>query len=168
MLRFSGRLRPLAAAAAEFGGASSVYLRFLSSRGVLPHLRERAPFPLARSVLFEPPPAGSSRRQWEELIRPVIFSPFQLFQKRGLASKERRSRAPATPVTSKVKKYKIKGYSSFKSRFRTLNDGNIRRWRAGKRHNAHLKSKKAKRRLRRPEVVTKAYAKVMKKLHFCA
>lgn len=96
----------------------------------------------------------------------------QLFQKRGLASKER-SRAPATPVTSKVKKYKIKGYSyvaaislcpdffcliiliyfspifmlsciyflfrSFKSRFRTMNDGNIRRWRAGKRHNAHLK-----------------------------
>ncbi|KAF8380775.1 hypothetical protein HHK36_028269 [Tetracentron sinense] len=28
---------------------------------------------------------------------------------------------------------------SFKSRFRTMNDGTIRRWRAGKRHNAHLK-----------------------------
>lgn len=28
---------------------------------------------------------------------------------------------------------------SYKSRFRTMNDGNIRRWREGKRHNAHLK-----------------------------
>jgi ribosomal protein L35 len=26
-----------------------------------------------------------------------------------------------------------------KFRFRTMNDGQIRRWRAGKRHNAHLK-----------------------------
>jgi len=28
---------------------------------------------------------------------------------------------------------------SYKSRFRTMNDGNIRRWKEGKRHNAHLK-----------------------------
>lgn len=28
---------------------------------------------------------------------------------------------------------------SFKSRFRMMNDGNIRRWKEGKRHNAHLK-----------------------------
>ena len=28
---------------------------------------------------------------------------------------------------------------SMKFRFRTMNDGQIRRWRAGKRHNAHLK-----------------------------
>lgn len=28
---------------------------------------------------------------------------------------------------------------SFKFRFRTMKDGQIRRWRAGKRHNAHLK-----------------------------
>ncbi|XP_024178479.1 uncharacterized protein LOC112184410 isoform X2 [Rosa chinensis] len=44
-----------------------------------------------------------------------------------------------TPVTSKIKKYKIKGYSSYKSRFKLLNDGTIRRWREGKWHNAHLK-----------------------------
>ncbi|KAL9275952.1 hypothetical protein AKJ16_DCAP25124, partial [Drosera capensis] len=44
-----------------------------------------------------------------------------------------------TPAISKVKKIKIKGYSSFKGRFRTMNDGTIRRWREGKRHNAHLK-----------------------------
>lgn len=72
-----------------------------------------------------------------------------------------------TPATSKVKKIKMKTYSSYKGRFKMLNDGTIRRWREGKRHNAHLKSKKAKRRLRKPEIVPLAYAKVMKKLHFC-
>ncbi|PKA61649.1 hypothetical protein AXF42_Ash018630 [Apostasia shenzhenica] len=95
-------------------------------------------------------------------------SPFflvQVLQSRHFAAKER-SRAPDTPVTSKLKKYKLKAYSSFKFRFRTMNDGQIRRWRAGKRHNAHLKSKKSKRRLRKPEVVHAAYAKVMKKLNF--
>lgn len=71
-----------------------------------------------------------------------------------------------TPATSKVKKIKIKPYSSYKDRFKTLHDGTIRRWREGKRHNAHLKSKKAKRRLRKPEIVHLAYAKVMKKLNF--
>lgn len=34
----------------------------------------------------------------------------QMMQKRDYAAKEK-SRAPATPVTSKVKKYKIKGYA---------------------------------------------------------
>ncbi|KAM3734258.1 hypothetical protein ACB098_10G001800 [Castanea mollissima] len=33
----------------------------------------------------------------------------------------------------------MKFFSSFKSRFRMMNDGNIRRWKEGKRHNAHLK-----------------------------
>ncbi|KAM0935695.1 putative ribosomal protein L35 [Dioscorea sansibarensis] len=94
------------------------------------------------------------------------FPLLPMVQARHFAVKDR-SRAPATPITSKVKKYKLKSYSSFKFRFRTMNDGNIRRWRAGKRHNAHLKSKKAKRRLRKPEIVHAAYAKVMKKLNFC-
>ncbi|KAI0530546.1 hypothetical protein KFK09_000090 [Dendrobium nobile] len=93
--------------------------------------------------------------------------PVQVLQSRHLATKKvKRSRAPDTPVVSKVKKYKLKAYSSFKYRFRTMNDGLIRRWRAGKRHNAHLKSKKSKRRLRKPEIVHLAYAKVMKKLNF--
>ncbi|KAL9246970.1 hypothetical protein vseg_020447 [Gypsophila vaccaria] len=73
-----------------------------------------------------------------------------------------------TPATSRVKKIKMKTISAFKGRFRTLNDGTIRRWREGKRHNAHLKSKKSKRRLRKPEIVPAAYAKVMKKMNFCA
>ncbi|RRT61647.1 hypothetical protein B296_00044042, partial [Ensete ventricosum] len=30
-------------------------------------------------------------------------------------------------------------FRSFKFRFRTMKDGQIRRWRAGKRHNAHSK-----------------------------
>lgn len=29
---------------------------------------------------------------------------------------------------------------SFKGRFRTMKDGQIRRWKEGKRHNAHLKA----------------------------
>lgn len=87
---------------------------------------------------------------------------------RHVSSRERaKRRKPMTPVTSKLKKIKIKSYSSYKSRFRTLNDGSIRRWREGKNHNAHLKSKKSKRRLRQPSIVPAAYAKVMKKLNFC-
>ncbi|KAG6521259.1 uncharacterized protein LOC122051990 isoform X1 [Zingiber officinale] len=94
-------------------------------------------------------------------------SPFLQAIQARLYAAEDRSRAPLKPVKSKVKKYKLKSYSSFKFRFRTMNDGQIRRWRAGKRHNAHLKTKKAKRRLRKPAIVHLAYAKVLKKLNFC-
>ncbi|KAK7844941.1 hypothetical protein CFP56_010144, partial [Quercus suber] len=59
-------------------------------------------------------------------------------QVRHVSSRERKKRRkPMTPVTSKIKKTKMK---SFKSRFRVMNDGNIRRWKEGKRHNAHLKN----------------------------
>ncbi|KAJ4959125.1 hypothetical protein NE237_026236 [Protea cynaroides] len=91
---------------------------------------------------------------------------FLLNQRRYFSSKERK-RKPVTPVVSKLKKIKMKSYSSFKYRFRTMNDGKIRRWRSGKRHNAHSKSKISKRRLRLPALVHPAYAKVMKKLNFC-
>ncbi|XP_031096814.1 uncharacterized protein LOC116001049 [Ipomoea triloba] len=97
--------------------------------------------------------------------------PSSLMQVRHITAKQKKrklkSRKPMTPVVSKVKKIKIKGYSSFKDRFRVMKDGQIRRWKEGKRHNAHLKSKKAKRRLRKPGTVPLAYAKVMKKLNFC-
>ncbi|KAK5812899.1 hypothetical protein PVK06_028343 [Gossypium arboreum] len=90
-----------------------------------------------------------------------------LVQVRHVSSRERaKRRKPMTPRTSKLKKIKMKSYSSYKSRFRTMNDGNIRRWREGKNHNAHLKSKKSRRRLRQPAIVPAAYAKVMKKLNF--
>ncbi|KAK4435530.1 hypothetical protein Salat_0716500 [Sesamum alatum] len=99
------------------------------------------------------------------------YSPISLIQVRHITAKQRKrklkSRKPMTPVTSKVKKIKIKCYSSFKGRFRIMHDGQIRRWKEGKRHNAHLKSKKSKRRLRQPGIVPLAYAKVMKKLNFC-
>ncbi|PIN20129.1 hypothetical protein CDL12_07186 [Handroanthus impetiginosus] len=98
-------------------------------------------------------------------------SPLSLTHVRHITAKQRqrklKSRKPMTPVISKVKKIKIKGYSSFKGRFRVMNDGQIRRWKEGKRHNAHSKSKKSKRRLRQPGIVPLAYAKVMKKLNFC-
>ncbi|XP_071918187.1 uncharacterized protein [Coffea arabica] len=67
---------------------------------------------------------------------------------------------PQTPIPL------ISLFLSFKGRFRVMKDGQIRRWKEGKRHNAHLKSKKARRRLRRPGTVPLAYAKVMKKLNF--
>ncbi|GER30299.1 50S ribosomal protein L35 [Striga asiatica] len=101
----------------------------------------------------------------------LCHSPIALTQVRYITAKQRKrklkSRKPMTPVVSKVKKIKIKGYSSFKGRFRVMNDGQIRRWKEGKRHNAFSKSKKSKRRLRQPGVVPLAYAKVMKKLNFC-
>ncbi|XP_062205651.1 uncharacterized protein LOC133907595 isoform X3 [Phragmites australis] len=111
-----------------------------------------------------------SCRQHHSLHAPLPqgFFPTSSFrppQVRHYANKER-SRAPLTPTISKVKKYKLKAPSSMKFRFRTMNDGQIRRWRAGKRHNAHLKSKSAKRRLRKPALVHLAYAKVIKKLNF--
>ncbi|XP_045813907.1 uncharacterized protein LOC123907615 [Trifolium pratense] len=99
--------------------------------------------------------------------RSSQFSP-SLIQIRHVSARDRSSkRKPVTPVKSKVKKTKIKSYSSYKSRFRLMSDGSFRRWREGKRHNAHLKSKIAKRRLRQPALVPVAYAKVMKKLGFC-
>ncbi|KAJ6308409.1 hypothetical protein OIU76_018067 [Salix suchowensis] len=98
-------------------------------------------------------------------LSPLSLS---LVQVRHVSSRERKkSRKPITPLTSKVKKFKMKAYSSYKDRFRTMNDGTIRRWREGKNHNAHLKSKKSRRRLRQPSTVPAAYAKVMKKLSFC-
>ncbi|CAL0311771.1 unnamed protein product [Lupinus luteus] len=101
-------------------------------------------------------------------FRPSPFPTSLLVQVRHVSSRERKKRRkPMTPVTSKLKKTKMKSYSSFKLRFRVMNDGNIRRWKEGKRHNAHLKSKKSKRRLRKPGIVPAAYAKVMKKLNFC-
>ncbi|KAD4385011.1 hypothetical protein E3N88_25179 [Mikania micrantha] len=108
--------------------------------------------------------------------------PLSFMQVRYLTLKQRKrklkSRKPPTPVVSKLKKIKMKSYSSFKGRFRTMKDGQIRRWKEGKRHNAHQKaclffsfichnSKIAKRRGRLPAIVPAAYAKVMKKLNFC-
>ncbi|KAG6791952.1 hypothetical protein POTOM_001087 [Populus tomentosa] len=109
----------------------------------------------------------------EDLKNPCLIWIFalvclQLLQVRQVSSRERKkNRKPMTPLTSKVKKFKMKAYSSYKDRFRTMNDGTIRRWREGKNHNAHLKSKKSRRRLRQPSTVPAAYAKVMKKLSFC-
>ncbi|XP_073032984.1 uncharacterized protein [Primulina eburnea] len=100
---------------------------------------------------------------------PPAFCLIQMRHITAVKQRERKlkSRKPRTPVVSKVKKIKMKFYSSYKSRFRVMNDGRIRRWKEGKRHNAHSKSKKSKRRLRQPGIVPAAYAKVMKKLSFC-
>eukprot|EP00252_Welwitschia_mirabilis_P017052 TRINITY_DN37913_c0_g1_i1.p1 TRINITY_DN37913_c0_g1~~TRINITY_DN37913_c0_g1_i1.p1 ORF type:complete len:151 (+),score=13.06 TRINITY_DN37913_c0_g1_i1:166-618(+) len=69
-------------------------------------------------------------------------------------------------MKSKLKKYKIKGYSSWKERFLVLPNGQIQRGRSGKRHNASTKTKRAKRQLRKPALLAPVYAKVLKKLNF--
>ncbi|CAK9250141.1 unnamed protein product [Sphagnum jensenii] len=58
------------------------------------------------------------------------------------------------------------GCRSYKKRFRALANGLYKRWRSGKRHNAHSKTNKQKRQLRRPSVAPHALATVMKKLNF--
>ncbi|KAJ0110856.1 hypothetical protein Patl1_03623 [Pistacia atlantica] len=78
-------------------------------------------------------------------VNPFYSSPFLVLFAiapllRHVSSRERKKkRKPMTPVTSKVKKVKMKFYSSYKSRFRPLNDGTIRCWHEGKNHNAHGK-----------------------------
>ncbi|KAG5540308.1 hypothetical protein RHGRI_020518 [Rhododendron griersonianum] len=131
--------------------------------------------PLASSVIspnLKPLFNASSASHPSLLNQAVCSHPhLSLIQVRHRTKKEKREKTkkfkPWTPVTSKLKKTKMKCYSSYKGRFRVMNDGTIRRWKEGKRHNAHLKSKSAKRRLRLPGIVPLAYAKVMKKLNFC-
>ncbi|KAL5543387.1 hypothetical protein UlMin_007171 [Ulmus minor] len=77
------------------------------------------------------------------LLIPMLISLNYMVQVRHVSSRDRaKKRKPMTPVTSKLKKTKMKSYSFYKSRFRTMNDWSIRRWREGKRHNAHLKCSK--------------------------
>ncbi|XP_022731687.1 uncharacterized protein LOC111286138 [Durio zibethinus] len=117
------------------------------------------------------PPIHDISTRWslKFLINNAASPHLAFVQVRHVSSRERaKRRKPVTPRTSKIKKIKMKFYSSYKSRFRTMSDGNIRRWREGKNHNAHMKSRKSRRRLRQPAIVPAAYAKVMKKLNFCA
>ncbi|KAB1216136.1 hypothetical protein CJ030_MR4G006412 [Morella rubra] len=90
---------------------------------------------------FRPLFNASSTTHSSLALQPFPSSfPLSMVQVRHVSSRERKKRRkPMTPVTSKLKKTKMKPYSSYKSRFRIMNDGNIRRWKEGKRHNAHLK-----------------------------
>ncbi|XP_057478408.1 uncharacterized protein LOC130765854 [Actinidia eriantha] len=134
--------------------------------------------PLASTVIssnFKPLFNASSASHPSLLNNAVCSSPLprlSLIQVRHRTKNKEKKKMmkfkPRTPVTSKIKKIKMKFYSSYKDRFKVLNDGTIRRWKEGRRHNAHLKSNKAKRRLRQPGLVPSAYAKVMKKLSFCS
>uniref|UniRef100_A0A0E0MB86 50S ribosomal protein L35 n=1 Tax=Oryza punctata TaxID=4537 RepID=A0A0E0MB86_ORYPU len=146
--------------------AAGLGRRLLSSSVSAPARR-----PLPPPLIPRPLPFSSRHHLLTPPLRFLhpasLAPPTQTQQVRHFAAKDR-SRAPRTPTTSKVKKYKIKPPSSMKFRFRVMNDGQVRRWRAGKRHNAHLKSKEAKRRLRKPALVHLAYAKVIKKLNFCS
>lgn len=120
-----------------------------------------------RSIHIIPSSIASlrSETQWHHML-PIasLCHPLLMIQKRTKTAKKVVKRLSAPP--SKLKKTKMKSYSSYKFRFRTLTSGLIKRWRAGKRHNAHSKSKKSIRRLRQPAIVTPAYAKIMKRLNF--
>ncbi|XP_077234276.1 ribosomal protein L35 [Tasmannia lanceolata] len=164
MQKWSGKLRPFANFSMENLSYISPSNRFFYSS---PHLQNPVLFTVNKSI-FKLTSVLSVKTEFQLL--GLGFRPSLLFmnQRRGFASKKKeKKRSPVTPVTSKLKKTKMKSYASYKSRFRTMRDGQIRRWREGKRHNAHLKSKKSKRRLRKPALVPPAYAKVMKKLNFC-
>ncbi|OVA18459.1 Ribosomal protein L35 [Macleaya cordata] len=170
MQRWFGKLRPFATSATEnlsFLSSSSSHRTLLHS-SPSPQLQQPVSLIVNNSIfkpLFNAP--SITHPQMLHLGFQSSFTQLFLNQSRHFSSKERK-RTRVTPVTSKLKKTKMKSYSSFKSRFRVMNDGQIRRWRAGKRHNAHLKSKISKRRLRLPALVHPAYAKVMKKLNFTA
>ncbi|CAL5355620.1 unnamed protein product [Camellia sinensis] len=110
--------------------------------------------PTQLSVSSSSPPSPFSHRLLHSspqflhtpLSLSLISSNYENFiQVRRLTKKEMKEKMkkfkPRTPVKSKLKKIKMKCYSSFKGRFRLMHDGNIRRWKEGKRHNAHLKKK---------------------------
>ncbi|CAI5462417.1 unnamed protein product [Closterium sp. Yama58-4] len=63
-------------------------------------------------------------------------------------------------------KIKVKPYSSLKRRFKLLANGDYKRWRAGKRHNASTKTKKQRRQLRQPSVVPPGLKQPMRYLGF--
>lgn len=89
-----------------------------------------------------------------QLFGSAARKPWQLLQgeRRGFASK--------------LKKTKIKSYSSYKRRFKLLASGEYKRWRPGKRHNAKLKTPKQRRQLRRPSIVSPGLKRAMRKLNF--
>ncbi|KAM7507277.1 hypothetical protein LguiA_017730 [Lonicera macranthoides] len=179
MQRWCSKLRSLAVAlhsSATTTTRSSSQLLSLSSPRFIhsspSHLLPQIPLIPSSSNFIKPLFSSPSTPQILFCNHHASLLPLSsLIQVRHLTLKQRKRklkiRRPPTPVVSKLKKTKMKYYSSYKDRFRPMKDGQIRRWKEGRRHNAHLKSNKAKRRLRLPGIVPLAYAKVMKKLNFC-
>ncbi|GLT58487.1 hypothetical protein SLA2020_313750 [Shorea laevis] len=166
MQRFCTKLRSLAAQSSQT--LPSLYASRRLAHFSSPGIHFSSSKWSFRSLLIN---AASPPDRYSSLVLgPFGKSPLSpsLVQVRHVSSRERaKRRKPMTPRTSKLKKIKMKSYSSYKDRFRTMSDGQIRRWREGKNHNAHLKSRKSRRRLRQPALVPAVYAKVMKKLNFC-
>ncbi|KAI3847740.1 hypothetical protein MKX03_001374 [Papaver bracteatum] len=161
MQRWFGKIRHLTTSSST-KSLLSANKTFLNSS---PQLKKPVPCLINNSIFKSILNAPSRTQTLDLAFKSFITNPLSLNQSRHFSSKERK-RKPGTPEISKLKKYKMKPYSSFKMRFRVMNDGQIRRWRSGKRHNAHLKSKISKRRLRLPALVHPAYATTMKKLNF--
>eukprot|EP00250_Pteridium_aquilinum_P022517 c25399_g1_i1 orf=1083-1499(-) len=105
------------------------------------------------------------RSFWKPSFQPA-FQPFISRFTQWPMTTPLHQMAQCRTFASKVKKYKIKSYTAYKGRFKLKANGEYKRWRAGKRHNAHSKTNKQLRQLRRPAVVHSAYATIMKKLNF--
>eukprot|EP00271_Cylindrocystis_brebissonii_P007828 TRINITY_DN2163_c0_g1_i1.p1 TRINITY_DN2163_c0_g1~~TRINITY_DN2163_c0_g1_i1.p1 ORF type:complete len:318 (+),score=7.63 TRINITY_DN2163_c0_g1_i1:351-1304(+) len=120
-------------------------VQVLSSRH-LSLLAVRSPSPGSNLSALQQP--------WHELTRINGASAATWQHVRGFSSK------------MKPKKTKIKPYSSWKRRFKLLANGEFKRWREGKRHNASLKSPKQRRQLRRPSIVFSGLKQPMIKLGF--
>ncbi|PON40729.1 Ribosomal protein [Parasponia andersonii] len=121
MQRLSSKLRSLAVNSAQT-------LPYISSSRRLLHSSPKLLRPL-HSRCFNPLFSASSSSMG---VNSTLSSQFPLSMVRHVSSRERQKRRK--PMT-----HTMKSFSSYNSRFRTMNDVNIRRWKEGKRHNAHLK-----------------------------
>ncbi|XP_038887770.1 uncharacterized protein LOC120077803 [Benincasa hispida] len=167
MLRWCAKLRSAAAKPSQIVNSASSTRRIFHSSTSLYQPLHFSPNNLNSRSLFNASQQTHSPLAAYQCIRSSLL-PLSVVQVRHVSSRDRRKkRKRTTPVTSKLKKTKLKFYSSYKSRFWMMKDGSIKRRMEGKRHNAHSKSKRSKRRLRQPAIVPLAYAKVMKKLNFC-
>eukprot|EP00238_Polyblepharides_amylifera_P015678 CAMPEP_0196576408 /NCGR_PEP_ID=MMETSP1081-20130531/5675_1 /TAXON_ID=36882 /ORGANISM="Pyramimonas amylifera, Strain CCMP720" /LENGTH=191 /DNA_ID=CAMNT_0041895003 /DNA_START=248 /DNA_END=823 /DNA_ORIENTATION=- len=86
----------------------------------------------------------------------------------GMATKalvRKKTKAKLTKMKS-ASKYKLKPLSSWEGRFWALADGQMKRHKAGTRHNAHCKSRRRRKALKGSVLVHPTWVKKMKKMNF--
>ncbi|CAI7929776.1 unnamed protein product, partial [Closterium sp. NIES-54] len=131
-----------------------------------------SPFPGSRIQATNPPPAPSPL-SWLNLLLTSTISfrasrlpahPARAFSSlRQLPSTSSRFSRRATRHSSAIQ---AASQCSLKRRFKLLANGEYKRWRAGKRHNASTKTKKQRRQLRQPSVVPPGLKQPMRYLGF--
>ncbi|KAA0068151.1 50S ribosomal protein L35 [Cucumis melo var. makuwa] len=137
MLRWCAKLRSAAAKPSQIVKSVSSTRRIFHSAPSLYQPLHFSPNNLNSRSLFNA--QTHSPLAAYQCIRSSLL-PLSVVQVRHVSSRDRRNkRKPTTPATSKLKKTKLKAYSSYKSRFWLMKDGSIKRRMEGKRHNAHSK-----------------------------